>query len=583
MDIYKKSSEMILKAVNEYLFTTYSTCLPSSAVCEVPPRADLGDLATNAAMVCAKILRKSPRAIAEEFKSALEKLDFVSKVEIAGAGFLNLRFSAAHWDEFLRDVLVLGNDYGSEENPNGIKVNVEFVSANPTGPLHVGHTRGAILGNSLSIILKRAGYQVTKEYYVNDHGNQINNLLESIRYRYCQMCGTRLDEVLPPNCYPGAYINDFASILFEKYGKCCVDFPAEDFYAHFKQDAVDYMLGLIKADLKSLGIEFDVFTSETDLVDSGKVKKALDHLGDLDLTYVGKLPPPVEAKKEEENYEAEQLLFRSSAFGDASDRVVVKANGDLTYFASDIAYHYDKYLRGFSRLIDVWGADHIGYVPRMQAALKAVSQGDASLSVLLCQMVNFEKDGEPLKMSKRAGTYVLVSDVLEEVDADIFKIYMLSRNPESQVTFDLVKLTRESSDSVVFYIQYAFARTNSLLKKYKEAFGEDYDWKKIHLKGFYESASDAEKELLISIARFPSILRTSADKYVTHLIVNYISELAGQFHSYWNTDVKIIDPASRDSTDRNLLLVSAIRETIGSGLTCLGVEPKAFLTRNEEE
>ena len=583
MDIYKKSSEIILNAVNEYLEKTYSAALPSNVVCEVPPRPDLGDLATNAAMVCAKILRKNPRAIAEEFKGVIENLDFVSSAEIAGAGFLNVRFSPSHWDAFLKDVLVLGNDYGSEEEPKNIKINVEFVSANPTGPLHVGHTRGAILGNSLSIILKRAGYQVTKEYYVNDHGNQINNLLESIRYRYCQLCGTRLDEVLPPNCYPGAYINDFASSLYEQYGSCCVDFSPEDFYARFKSPAVDYMLSLIKNDLKSLGIEFDLFTSETDLVESGKVKKALDHLGDLGLTYVGKLPPPVEAKKEEEDYEVEQLLFRSSAFGDSSDRVVVKANGDLTYFASDIAYHYDKYLRGFNRLIDVWGADHIGYVPRMQAALKAVSQDNASLSVLLCQMVNFEKDGEPLKMSKRAGTYVLVSDVLEEVDADIFKIYMLSRNPESQVTFDLVKLSKESKDSVVFYVQYAFARTNSLLKKYKEAFGEDYDRKKVDVEGFYATANESEKALLVNVARFPSILRTSAEKYVTHLIVNYISDLAGQFHSYWNTDVKIIDPSSKSASDRNLLLVSAIRETIGSGLACLGVEPKAFLTRNGEE
>ena len=583
MDIYKKSSDMILSAVNSYLDKEYGVTLPSSVVCEVPPRPDLGDLATNAALVCAKLLRKNPRAIAEEFKSVLENLAGVSSAEVAGAGFINVRFSAELWNEFLYSVLEEGADYGSEKTPNGIKVNVEFVSANPTGPMHVGHTRGAILGNSISIILKRAGYDVTKEYYVNDHGNQINNLLESIRYRYCRLCGERLEEELPENCYPGEYINDFAKELFDKYGRCVADYSPEDFFAQFKNAAVDYMLGLIRQDLKDLGIEFDVFTSETELVDSGKVKKALDHLGDLGLTYVGKLPPPVEAKKEDEDYEVEQLLFRSSAFGDSSDRVVVKADGALTYFASDIAYHYDKYLRGFNKLIDVWGADHIGYIPRMQAALKAVSQEKASLSVLLCQMVNLEKDGVPFKMSKRAGTYVLVSDVLSEVDADIFKIYMLSRNPESQVTFDLVKLSRESKDSVVFYIQYAFARTNSLLNKYKRTFGEEYSWKLATAKDFYATANDDEKSLLITIARFPSILRTSADKCVTHLIVNYIAELAGQFHSYWNTDNKIIDENDKVLSDRNLLLISAVRETIGSGLACLGVEPKNFLSKNVEE
>jgi len=583
MDIYKQTSDKIISALNEYLTKNYNAQLPDTVVCEVPPRPELGDLATNAAMVSARTLKKNPRLIAEEFKSVIEKCDFISSCEIAGAGFINVRFSENLWDEFILSVLEEGSDYGTEKTPKNVKVNVEFVSANPTGPMHVGHTRGAILGNSISIILKRAGYDVTKEYYVNDHGNQINNLLESVRYRYQRLCGDRLNEEIPENCYPGEYINDYAKTIFERYGKCYRDYSAKDFYDFFKKEAVEYMLDLIRQDLKSLGIEFDVFTSETELVDSGKVKKALDHLGNMDLTYLGKLPPPVEAKKEEEDYEAEQLLFRSSKFGDSSDRVVVKADGTLTYFASDIAYHYDKYLRGFNKLIDIWGADHVGYIPRMQAALQAVSENQASLLVLLCQMVNLEKDGVPFKMSKRAGTYVLVSDVLEEVDADIFKIYMLSRNPESQVTFDLVKLTRESNDSIVFYIQYAFARTNSLLTKYKDTFGVDYDYKKCDVKGFYSTANADEKNLLINVARFPSILKTSAEKYVTHLIVNYISELAGQFHSYWNTGNKIIVPEDKALTDRNLLLVSAIRETLGAGLACLGVEPKNFLSKNTEE
>lgn len=577
MDIYELASSRILEKLKNYLKEVHNVDLPDSAICTVPPTTEFGELATNSAMVLARALRRSPRQIAEELLPQITSIDFVKSAEIAGPGFINIRFKEAFWDEFLNAVIEDGFSFGDVVKDNPERINVEFVSANPTGPLHVGHCRGAILGNSIANILKKAGYSVTKEYYVNDHGNQIANLLDSVQYRYMQQCGLRLDEPVPDNCYPGAYITDFAKELFSQYGDQYKNTSREEFYALFKKATVDHMLDLIRDNLNGLGIVFDLFTSETDLVDQGKVDASLDRLKEMNLIYKGKIPRPVEAIQEDEEYEVEQLLFKSSAFGDTSDRVVVKADGELTYFASDIAYHYDKYQRGFSRLIDIWGADHIGYIPRMQSALAAITESKAKLDVLLCQMVNLEKDGEPFKMSKRAGTYVLLTDVLEEIDPDIFKIYMLSRNPESQVTFDLVKLSREAQGSVVFYIQYAFARTNSLLSKYKEVFGKEYVEERVS--NFYENASIEERKLLNSIASFPSILRTSADKLVTHLIVNYISELSGLFHSYWNTGRKIIDADNEELSRKNLALITAVRNTLGSGLSALGVEPRAFMSK----
>ena len=535
-----------------------------------PPRDALhGDMATNAAMVLAKPARANPRAIAEGLAELLINDDRIISADVAGPGFLNLRLSPELWQNVIPVAVAAGADFGRSDMGAGLKVNVEFVSANPTGPLHVGHTRGAVFGDALAGLLDFAGYDVTREYYINDGGAQVDVLARSAYLRYLEANGQQVEFV--DGTYPGDYLVDVGVALKEKYGDSLVGKPGSEWLAELRLFATDQMMDLIRADLGLLGIKMDKFFSEKSLYGTGLIEGAINDLDAKGWIYEGVLAPP--KGKEPDDWEPrEQTLFKSTEHGDDVDRPVKKSDGSWTYFAPDIAYHFDKVQRGFDQLIDIFGADHGGYVKRMKAAVSALSDGAVPLDIKLTQLVKLYKDGEPFKMSKRAGTFVTLRDVVEQVGPDVTRFVMLTRKNDAPLDFDFAKVQEQSKDNPVFYVQYAHARISSVLSKAKDAN------MKIDVKTFKSLKHPSEITVIKKLAEWPRLLELAAKHNEPHRVAFYLYELAGDFHALWNIgkeapETRFLQEDNPELSAEKLSMVSAVQLTIAAGLTILGVAP----------
>ncbi len=547
-----------------------------------PPRdPSHGDISTNAAMVLAKPAGMKPRDIAALIAPGIEALDGVKTVDIAGPGFINAGLSDAFWHKQLVRVLEAGTDYGSSDLGENQKINVEYVSANPTGPLHVAHARGAVVGDALVNLLRKAGYDVTSEYYINDAGNQVDQLARSAHLRYREALGEDIGEV-PEGLYPGAYMIPIGEELAESLGDGLKDAPEEEWIDTFRNVAVERLLSQIKDDLAALGIKQDVFTSERDLVAAGKVEHVQELLEARGLIYRGVLEPP-KGKAAPEDWEPrEQTLFKATEFGDDTDRPLKKSDGSWTYFSNDIANHLDKFERGFNTMIDVWGADHGGYVKRMQAAVKAVTAGEGDLDVKLCQIVHLKKGGEPFRMSKRAGNFVTLRDLIDELGdngKDIVRFIMLTRKNDSQMDFDLDKALEQSRDNPVFYVQYAHARCHSVLRNALDVLKEsDLAPEKLAGADMAVLSDTAELDVIRMLANWPKTIEAAAEAHEPHRVAFYLNDLAALFHGLWNKGkdnvrLRFIDENDQDATRARLALVVGVATVIASGLQVIGVTP----------
>ena len=548
--------------------------LDYSAVAVEPPRdAAHGDMATNAAMVLAKPAKQSPRAIAEALAARLAGDPRIAAAEVAGPGFLNLRLNPSIWQGLIRDVLTEGTAYGRSALGQGQKVNVEFVSANPTGPMHVGHVRGAVFGDALARLLSYTGHEVTREYYINDGGAQVDVLARSAYERYREANG--LEPEIREGLYPGDYLVPVGEALKETFGTALLDRPESDWLVTVRDFASQRMMDMIRDDLALLGVTMDVYSSEKALYGTGQIEKVIDRLRALGLVYEGKLDPP-KGKTPEDWEPRQQTLFRSTAFGDDVDRPVMKSDGSWTYFAPDIAYHYDKVERGFDALIDVFGADHGGYVKRMKAAVAALSNGRVPLDIKLIQLVKLWKNGEPFKMSKRAGTFVTLRDVVEQAGADVTRFVMLTRKNDATLDFDFDKVLEQSKDNPVFYVQYANARVNSVLRKAREG-GIDCDDAVLAGADLSLLSHEAELELARKIGEWPRLVEIAARSNEPHRVAFYLYELASDLHGLWNrgnddATLRFIQD-NKATSQAKIALVRAAGVVISAGLGILGVTP----------
>ena len=535
-----------------------------------PPRdAAHGDMATNAAMVLAKPAGMKPRDIAEALAGKLAADDRIETAEVAGPGFLNLRLSEATWRGVIAGVLAAGADYGRSTMGQGQKVNVEYVSANPTGPLHVGHTRGAVFGDALASLLAFAGHEVTREYYINDGGAQVDVLARSVYLRYLEAHGQEV--AFEDGTYPGDYLIEVGEALKAEVGDAYVGKPEADWLVQVRDYATDAMMELIREDLAQLGVRMDVFYSEKSLYGTGRIEAAIEDLRGKGLIYKGTLEPP-KGKTPEDWEPREQTLFKSTDYGDDVDRPIMKSDGSWTYFAPDIAYHYDKVQRGFDALIDIFGADHGGYVKRMKAAVSALSEGRVPLDIKLTQLVKLYQNGQPFKMSKRAGTFVTLRDVVDLVGADVTRFVMLTRKNDAPLDFDLDKVREQSKDNPVFYVQYAHARICSVMRKAEEA-------------GIAADAADltpiahpAEFALAAKLAEWPRLVEIAASSHEPHRVAFYLYDLASEFHGLWNKGnaepaLRFLQEDDPVASKAKLALIRAVQVVISNGLGILGVTP----------
>lgn len=552
--------------------------LDTAHVTVEPPRdPSHGDMATNAAMVLAKQARMKPRDIAELLVSPLARIGDVEEVSIAGPGFINMRLRDAFWRARLPEILAAGADYGTSEMGGGEPVNVEYVSANPTGPLHIGHVRGAIYGDALASLLAKAGYSVTREYYINDAGSQIDTLARSTHLRYREALGEDIGEI-PEGMYPGDYLIPVGRALAERYGDKWRTAPEAEWLPLFKRDAVAAMMDMIRADLSDVGIRHDVFFSEQSLHDDGRIEAALADLTDKGLIYTGVLEPP-KGKTPEDWEPRPQTLFRSTDYGDDVDRPVKKSDGSWTYFAADIAYHYDKFIRGFRQMVLVVGADHGGYAKRMTAAVRATSADQATLDMRLCQMVRVLRDGEPVRMSKRAGDFVTLRDLIEEVGRDVVRFFMLTRKNDAPLDFDFTAVTEQSKDNPVWYVQYAHARIASVFRNAaQELSGQPIDAAALAAADFEQLADSSELALIKRLAAWPRQVEIAAAAHEPHRIAFYLNELASDFHALWNKgnehpELRFILNDKPALTVARLAMIRCVALVIASGLTVMGVEP----------
>ncbi|MCH2165031.1 MAG: arginine--tRNA ligase [Marinovum sp.] len=535
-----------------------------------PPRdAAHGDMATNAAMVLAKPAVKKPRDIAEALAAKLSDDPRIIDASVAGPGFLNLRLAPAAWHGVLAAVLEQGTEFGRAALGQGQRVNVEYVSANPTGPLHVGHTRGAVFGDALASLLDYAGWEVTREYYINDGGGQVDTLARSVYLRYLEAHGQ--DVAFPEGTYPGDYLIPVGEALKAKVGDDYLYKGEQYWLADVREFATESMMDLIKEDLAALGVKMDRFFSEKSLYGTGLIEAALESLKDKGLIYEGVLEPP-KGKKPEDWEPREQTLFKSTEHGDDVDRPVKKSDGAWTYFAPDIAYHFDKVERGYDQLIDVFGADHGGYVKRMKAAVSALSDGKTPLDIKLTQLVKLYKNGEPFKMSKRAGTFVTLRDVVDEVGPDVTRFHMLTRKNDADLDFDFDKVLEQSRENPVFYVQYANARVHSVLRKAAEA-GIDVSSPDISL---LDHA--AELGLIAKLAEWPRLVETAARTNEPHRVAFYLYDLAAAFHALWNKGndepaLRFVQESDSHATSAKIALARAVSIVISAGLGILGVTP----------
>ena len=571
MNIYKLISGRIkqkLQSISELKHVSDSVW--DNVVIEVPKNRDFGDFSTNVAMVLTRELGKKPRDIASMLVPYIQQIDGIKDISVAGPGFININISDNLWQDLVNNILQNPDTYGDTDFGGGEKINIEFLSANPTGPVHIGHARGAILGDVLARLLKKNGFNVTKEYYINDYGHQVDVLAHSVFWRYQELFGLHVGENLPDGAYPGNYLIPVAEDIKNKDGDKWLNASENDYIPYFKRIATSAMMDLIKDSLHKIGIDFDVFTSERELVESGQVSDTIKYMQDKGLLYVGVLPKPL-GESEAEWTPTEQLLFKATEFGDEADRVIARTNGETTYFASDIAYHWNKYKRGFSKQIDVWGADHGGYVKRIKAALGAVTGNRADLDIVLCQIVNLEKDGKPFKMSKRAGNFVMIEDVLDEIDADVLRLFMIIKSPDTQMTFDLQKAKEQSKDNPVYYMQYAYARASSVLKKYINLYSDAMD-NLLHNKYCYSSASKVEQDLIRLLGDYPKFIESAGKNKAPNLLTKYMEELSSTFHSLWahHSGVKLINENDKATTGNRMLLIKAFKSVIANGLQTLG-------------
>ena len=540
-----------------------------------PPRDALhGDMATNAAMVLAKPSRQKPRDIADKLAAYLMQDPRITTADVAGPGFLNLRLAPTVWQGLVKNILEQGTAFGRSSIGAGKRVNVEYVSANPTGPLHVGHTRGAVFGDALAGLLDYAGYEVTREYYVNDGGAQVDVLARSVYLRYLEAHGQEV--AFEDGTYPGDYLVPVGQALKDKVGDAFVGKGEQYWLAELREFATEAMMMLIRADLAQLGIKMDRFYSEKSLYGTGRIEAAIEDLRGKGLIYEGYLDPP-KGKKPEDWEPREQTLFKSTEHGDDVDRPVMKSDGSWTYFAPDIAYHYDKVNRGYDLLIDVFGADHGGYVKRMKAAVSALSGGTVPLDVKLTQLVKLFKNGEPFKMSKRAGTFVTLRDVVDQVGPDVTRFVMLTRKNDAPLDFDFDKVLEQSRENPVFYVQYAHARVCSVLRKATEVNIEVSD---ATLSAADLSKLDHEAELAVArkLAEWPRLVEIAARTNEPHRIAFYLYELAADLHGLWNKghdepSLRFVQEGDSTTSQAKIALARAVAVVISAGLDILGVKP----------
>ena len=548
--------------------------LDFAAITAEPPRDPAhGDIATNAALVLAKAAGKKPREIADALLPRLKADPDVVDGAIAGPGFINLKLSDSFWLERLGECLKEGVAYGDSTMGGAAKVNVEYVSANPTGPLHVAHARGAVVGDALANLLAKAGYAVTKEYYINDAGAQVDTLGRSTYLRNKEALGEAIGTI-PEGLYPGDYLKDIGAAIAKRDGARWIDKPEADWLPVMREFAIDSLMAEIKADLETMGVNIEVYSSERALVEAGAVERAYRDLEGKGLIYKGRLEPPKD-KKPDDWEDREQTLFRATRFGDDIDRPLKKSDGSWTYFANDIAYHHDKFRRGFAVMIDVWGADHGGYVKRLKSAVSAITEQRGELDVKLCQLVRVMRNGELVRMSKRAGTFVTLRDLLDEVGPDVVRFTMLTRKNDAPFDFDLAKATEQSRDNPVWYVQYGHARSRSVMRQASAA--------GIAVEGLDSAPlgrlGDAgERALVRLIAQWPRQVEAAAAAHEPHRVAFYLYDLAAAFHAHWNRgrdepSLRFIVEQDVELTRARLALVQAVGFVIGSGLKVFGVTP----------
>ena len=577
MNIYQDVEHMLMEAFNKVLGPKDIGKIDQNLINVEPPRdKEHGDVATNVAMVFAKILSIKPRDLAIKICNELDRNDYVAAVKVAGPGFINIKLVDEVWFKSLHFILKSGKDYGSSALGAGKKINIEYVSANPTGPLHAAHARGAVVGDALARLLMKTGYEVCKEYYINDAGSQVDILGQSTFLRYQEILGDD-SIVIPEGHYPGAYLKDIAAEIVEKDGNKWLSKSVEERLDAFRKYSVQMMMEKVKADLNSLGIEMDIFSSEQSLIQSGGVDSVLNILEERELLYEGVLDPP-KGKQSENWVSRPQRLFKSTLFGDDVDRAIQKTDGSWTYFASDIAYHYDKYKRGFTEMIDIWGADHGGYVKRMQSAVNAVTFDEAKLDVKICQIVHMLRDGKPVRMSKRSGDFVTIEDVVTAVGKDVIRFIMLTRKNDQVLEFDFDKVVEQSRDNPVFYVQYAHARCCSVLRN-ADVGNSRGSFEKSNFCSNNLSLLTDENELNVIkiLTNWPRIIQGAAKAHEPHRIAFYLSDLAAAFHSLWNKGkedekLRFIVEDDRELSFARLSLIKAIALVIASGLEVIGIE-----------
>jgi arginyl-tRNA synthetase len=552
--------------------------LDTSRIGVEPPReSSHGDVTTNAAMVLAKPAGQKPRDLAGVMAERFKTLKYVVDAEVAGPGFINLRLEQSFWCDRLKEVLQAGDTYGESTIGGDVPVNVEYVSANPTGPMHVGHGRGAVVGDALAGLLEKAGFAVSREYYINDAGAQIEALARSLHFRYREALGESVGD-MPEGLYPGDYLVAIADELKSNDGDKWNTDDESVWLEPLSAYAIDKMMDLIREDLAAVGVKHAVFTSERKIVDEGAVEEVLNFLEQRDLVYTGVLEPP-KGKTPDDWESRPQTLFRATQFGDDVDRPLKKSDGSWTYFATDIAYHRDKFTRGFKTMIDVWGADHAGYVKRMQSAVKAVTEGEGALDVKVCRLVNLMDNGKPVKMSKRAGTFITLREVVDRVGKDVLRFIMLTRTDDKPLDFDLAKVMEQSKDNPVFYVQYAHARVHSVLRHAAELFNSlDLSSAALSSATLARLQDETELELIKVMAQWPRVVEQAALAHEPHRIAFYLNDLASVFHLLWNkgkddTQLRFLSEADPELSHARLALIQGVAFVIASGLNVFGVTP----------
>ena len=574
MNIYKIYFNYIIELLDKFKLESKHNFDNSEILKKItlePPKNNInGDMSTNLAMLLSKSLKLNPKEIANKLKPYILKLPNIALVDIAGPGFINITLKQSTWSDFIKNMLLNPQNWDKQNIGKGQNINLEYISANPTGPLHAGHARGAVFGDALASLLDEVGYKVIREYYINDAGSQIEKLVESSLLRYDEFNGQDIKEI-PDGLYPGEYLKDVGKELLKKYGKNLKQNSKENIFDLVRKVSIEVIMKMIKEDLSKLGVKMDVFTSEKNIISGNLLTDILTLLENKNLTYYGTLDPP---KGTDPNTweKRQQFLFKSSSYGDDSDRALKKSDGSWTYFATDMAYHLDKINRTNGDLINVLGADHTGYISRINAAVNALSNGSITIDTKVCALVNLMENGNPIKMSKRAGNFVTLSDIIDAVGKDVIRFIMLTRRNDQSLDFDFKKVTEKSKENPVFYVQYAHARCNSIFKS-AEILEENLSAENTDL-----LSGNDETELIKFISQWPRTLELAAKNHEPHRICYYLIELSSMFHTLWNKgkdnfNVKFIVENDVKLTNARLSLVKAVALTIRKGLSILKIKP----------